>query len=122
MGVGEHDAEKVGEEKLDGAGTEGIRGVVNDVPMEPRTNGHRNGNGHENEHRKGKERDSSAEGEGSGGGHVYGHGNGIGKHPNAKLNPEEYQHARKRLKKAVLEYYRYASSLSSISSFVVCSC
>lgn len=87
------DAEKdvEGEDKLDGVG------VGNDVPMEPR--------GHGNGHWKGKERDSSAEGEGSGSGGGGGHANG--KHANAKLNPEEYQHARKRLKKAVLEYYRW---------------
>lgn len=93
MTAGEGDEE--GEEKLDVAG--------NDVPMQPR------GNGHENGHWKGKERDSSAEGEGSGSGGGGGHANG--KHANAKLNPEEYQHARKRLKKAVLEYYRYVLPL-----------
>lgn len=47
---------------------------------------------------------SSGEGETSGGAdgkHAHAHGM-------PKLNPEEYQHARKTLKRAVLEYYRYA--------------
>lgn len=87
MGNGEPDAEKDGD------------GVENDVPMEPRANG--------NGHWKGKDRDSSREGEGSGSGGGHANGNANGKHMNGKLNPEEYQHARKRLKKAVLEYYRY---------------
>ncbi|EIM89067.1 EXS-domain-containing protein [Stereum hirsutum FP-91666 SS1] len=98
-GSGEPDAEKDGEAEVDGL----AGGVANDVPMEPRANG--------NGHWRGKDRDSSRDREASGsgnGGHANGNGNGLGngKHTNGKLNPEEYQHARKRLKKAVLEYYR----------------
>lgn len=113
-GSGEPDAEKDGEAEVDGL----AGGVANDVPMEPRANG--------NGHWRGKDRDSSRDREASGsgnGGHANGNGNGLGngKHTNGKLNPEEYQHARKRLKKAVLEYYRYVRPyISHVSSFVVC--
>ena len=38
--------------------------------------------------------------------HANGNGNGVARGKETRLNPEDYTHAKKRLKKAVLEYYR----------------